>query len=295
MEDIAPQAEAVTEASRPSEPESAEPRALASFADALASDVGGSEDREASESSPEPKPAPTSGDVRSGGRRSQAAAANAARIAELERQVAERDPEKIRADLETQRQRAAEDEAVRAASDAAAQKAAWYARVRDVPDRNLSDEEYREREAYKAELDAYTTTFPKAQQAFSAQAQQAIEGGWANIQAHIKAEMGRSFSKPGVDRDAASKETTYERIADHLYEGGRASRQPEVDALAEKVRRLEAEGRQFRLSGANGLGAARAPINGGRSAAHANGRPDFRTASSSALFEAAIRSTNGDE
>jgi hypothetical protein len=297
----APQAEVDTSASRPSEPQPAAGPALASFADAISADVNRSEDREADAAASEAKPAgepPRSPDVKSGGRRSQAAQANAARIAELERQVAERDPERIRADIEAQRQREAASEAERQLAETDRQEAEEYARLRDLEDRQMTDQEYNWREGYKAKLklvpEATRTARAHAQQemlAYQADLAQRYEGAWN----HLKSEMAQAASKPGVERDAIVKGGSFREIADHLYEAGRKSLQPDLDRALEKVRKLEAEGRQFRLSGANGLGAARAPINGGRSAAHTNGRPDFRTASSSALFDAAIRATNGDE
>lgn len=296
-ESTAPQAEAATEASRPSEHQPAAGPALASFADAIAADVNHSEDREASEAA-EPKPAPTSGDVRSGGRRSQAARANEQRIAELERQLAERDPERIRAELAAEQQRAADQQAQSQLAEGEQHDAERYASLRDVPDRDLSDEDYRWRENRKATL----ALVPGATKAARAQAQaelraeraalhQELDGTWSQI----KREMAHAESKPFVEKGAIIKGASFGAMADHLYEAGRRSLQPELDAALEKVRRLEADSRQFRLSGRNGLGAARAPLAGGRSAAHANGRPDFRTASSSQLFEAAIRASNGDD
>jgi hypothetical protein len=278
---------------------------LASFAEAIAADVNRSDDRSADAASLDPasdvklKPAEQQrSDVRNGGRRSQQAAANAERIAELERQLADRDPEKIRADLAAEQQRQQEQAAQSHLADTEQADAERYARLRDVPDRDLSDDDYRWREDRKALLSA----FPKARTAleaqtrqelaaYQAQLQQSYEGAWAQI----TREMGQAESKPGVERGAIVKGTSFSAIADHLYEAGRKSLQPELDRALEQVRRLQGEGRQFRLSGRNGLAAARAPINGGRSAAHANGRPDMRTATSSQLFEAALRASNGDE
>lgn len=306
--------------SPPSEPAAPAPAELASFDDIFRDqaradvkdadadpddDADGPDDAESA-----PKPGDVKAEQQQGkqGRRARAAEENAQRIADLERQVAERDPEKIREEVLQQardqfaaeQQRQAEDDAVKAAADADAEKAAWYLRVRDVPDRNLSDEDYRKREEYKAQLDA----FPEATRTARAVAQQeaqaekdAHKAEVTNFWQGIHGRFGLLQTLEGVTKEALSDTDLY-AIGEHLYATGarvredkvRAELQPKLDKALDEVRRLKAEASQFRLNGRGGLAAARAPMTGGgRSGPSGPGRPDMKTSSASDLFDFALR------
>jgi hypothetical protein len=239
--------------------------------------------------------------VRTGGRRSTAAQANAERIADLERQLAERDPEKIRAqvlaDREAEQQREAEAQAQAQLDDTDRAEAEEYRRLRDLEDRQMTDQEYRWREWYKGKLNLV----PSATKAAKAQAQAELEAERAALRQEfsgtwdtIKRQMAAAEHLPGVDPGAIVKGANFDAIRDHLYEAGQRSIQPKLDAALAENRRLKAEAQALRVSGRLGLSGTRAPVHGGRSAAHANGKPDFKTASSSDLFAAAVRQQHAD-
>ncbi len=274
-----------------------QPDAGPSFADALrAQEQGdGDPDVKAGDAAPQSadEPAPAPGDVKSG-RRSAAAQENLTRIAELERQLAERDPAQVRervlAELEAEKAKADEDAAVKATADADAEAAARYERLRDLPDRDLSDEDYRWREEHKAKLAA----FPEHRRAVLAEAERVVtqreEAGWNRL----KAQYAAWTDLPGVDKALIERSTDLYLTGKHLYETGearaRADLQPKLDAALEEVRRLKAEAGQFRLNGRGGLAAARAPISGGgRSGPSAPAIPEGATTTD--LFAAAIRRT----
>lgn len=297
---------------------SGERKELASFDDALRSQgataradakAGDEAPKSADEVTDDGKPASEpSGDVTpeqpGKGRRSQNAEADKARIADLERQVAERDPEAIRqqarADFEAEQQRKAEAEATQAVADADAEEAAWYQRVRDVPDRNLSDEDYRKREDYRARLDLFPTVTKQARalarreaDAVKAEHTAEAEAFWQGVHGRF----GLLQTLPGVTKEKLAETDLYE-IGRHLYDTGgdtreqkvRAELQPKLDAALEEVRRLKDASQQFRVNGRGGLAAARAPIaGGGRSGASSPATPDWKSSKGGDFFEAALK------
>lgn len=104
-----------------------------------------------------PEDVPAAGDPGSGaeppaGRRSRRAAEDAARIAQLEAQLAERDPDKIREQL---RSELANEQAQQAIGDAGRADAERYRRLCDTPDHQLSGEDYQWREDRKDLLARY--------------------------------------------------------------------------------------------------------------------------------------------
>ncbi len=293
-------------ASEASAPESADRGSgLASFDEALRSGpapsgVGDAEPTTQPQTVP-PGPArsaPPRGDVKADvsgrGRRARAAEENLQRIADLERQLAERDPGKVReqvlADLEAEKARQAEEAAsseVFASEQADAER---YARLRDLPDRDLSDEDYRWREERKALL----ASFPKARAALSAQAEQQVKAEQSAFWQTVRSQLTGLAHKPGLDAAAFKAAPDFAVMGEQLYEAGaeaeRSRLQPKLDQALEKVRRLEAASGQFALAGRGGLAAARAPrVTGGRSGPAGTGLPDYRTSTASDLFGAAIR------
>jgi len=297
---------------------------LASFEDALRAQAvpvrddvkDGDEDTDDGAADPDKaKSAPPPGDVKADasqqgkqGRRARAAEENAQRIADLERQLAERDPEKIREQslAEAREQLAAEqqrkeEEAAREAVSATEQAdAERYERLRDAADRDLSDEDYRWREEYKATLKA----FPKADAAYRALADRRIKAAEDALTAQQNAAWNGIAERFSLLQtlDGVTKETLSEKdlfvVGQHLYEAGarvreekvRGELQPKLDKALDEVRRLKAEASQFRVNGRGGLAAARAPMTGGgRSGPSGGGRPDWKTASGSDFFAAALR------
>lgn len=308
-------------------PPAAERKGLASFEDALRehgaparADVNGDDGspKPAADDPDDAEPAAeASADVKATaeqqagkpGRRARAAEENAQRIADLERQLAERDPEKLRADLraelEAEQARRTEAEAAQAAATADAEEAAWYRSVRDVPDRNLSDEDYRRREEYKAKLDAYPEVVRKATSLARAEADAAKQAHEAEASAFwdgVYSRFGLLQTLEGVTRETLAEKDLY-LVGQHLYETGatvreqkvRAELQPKLDKALDEVRRLKAEAAQFKVSGNGGLAAARAPlVGGGRSGASSPAAPDWKTAKGGDFFEAALRRESED-
>jgi hypothetical protein len=236
---------------------------------------------------------------RSESRRSAAARANLERIADLERQLAERDPEQVkqtvRAELEAERGREAERSA-RAALDAQTQEAAdLYERLIATPDAELTAEQYEWREQRKALLKAYPSVEAHHKAAYDQKGRRFLEAQ----RQHLAEQLGRLSERPGVDREVFKSLPTFGELGEHLYEAGRRSRDPELKRAQDRIRALEGDTSQYRLTGGRGLGAARGAIaarGGGRSSGGSPGRPDFKTASASDLFAAAIRqSADGTE
>lgn len=295
-----PAADAPPVADQPPTPEPAAPAGReVSFGDALRaadadvqdggeSRLGSGDDRGPDES------APGAGGVGSGtartggGRRSRAAEEAASRIADLERQVADRDPERLR-------QRWQSEQHERAAADEDALEAERYERLRDVPIGALSNEDYQWREDYQARLSA----FPKARSAMLAEAGHRIKRAEAALAERengflltIRSQVAALNGRPGVSADTLKSAPDFGAIGAHLYAAGdgaaRAELQPKLDAALEEVRRLKGGAAQSRLSGPGGIASARAPIaGGGRSAGPSGAIPE--DASTTDLFAAAIR------
>lgn len=194
------------------------------------------------------------------GRRASKAEANAQRIAELERQLAERDPEQIR------QQVLAEQRGEVTQSQAEAQRRADAARFRelqDTPDADLTGEEY----AWREEQKKLISIVPGANQLLENLLAHDRQLLWADVTGKQNAfwkDVGQQFSRlaerPGVDANTVNTVKSIEQVGAHLYDAGAASRQPEIDELRAEVEDL----RQF---GPRGISAARTPFAGGSSGA----------------------------
>lgn len=216
----------------------------------------------------EPAPAAEAGDVEAGSAAPERGPDGrflprrgaAERIAELERQLAERDPERLRQQWETER-------ATREATDADEQQARAdaerYERLRDVPDRDLSDEDYRWREERKALL----AQFPKARQAMRAEAARAIEAERLGLLNHVATEISARAAKYGIDpkRWGPDSGATFGSMADDIAEAV-------ASPLKERIAELERELHAARTTGPNGIGTLRVPALNGRSGGAAPAR-----------------------
>jgi hypothetical protein len=182
------------------------------------------------------------------------------RIADLERQLAERDPDRLREQIQT-------EQATRAATDTeeaeARADASRYLQLRDVPDRDLSDEDYRWREDRKALLNSV----PKVQRAYQAQldqeratAQQAVEAERNGIRNYVAKQVQTRAAKYGIDPSkwGPGSGADFGSMADDIAEAI-------ATPLRERVAELERELYAARVNGPNGLGSVRVPAMNGRS------------------------------
>jgi hypothetical protein len=209
----------------------------------------------ASDAEDVPAGADTPGEKRSG-RRSSRAQADAERIAELERRLAERDPEKIRADVEAELANQREQQALDAQEASDAER---YRRLLETPDAELSGEDYQWREERKQLLAAYPRARKLSADLLEAERRSLaadFEGRREAFISNLAGQLERTASKPGVDADFVRKTADLGLIGDHLWEAGARSRDAEVE-------RLRAELAEHKLAG---LGSARTGLAGGGSA-----------------------------
>lgn len=190
------------------------------------------------------------------------------RVADLERQLAERDPATIRQQiLDEQAQQAAgpsDDEQAR-------RDAERYIALRDLPDTDplLAEGDNWAWLQHQRELRA---NYPKAARALQAQLDaeaEAIRSEGTREQARfwddVKAQMTAAGLKKGVDFETYRGLPHFSAMGEHLYDAGSASRQPEIDGLKAELDRALNDNHQLRLTGPRGLGAGRSPIEAGRS------------------------------
>jgi hypothetical protein len=231
-------------------------------------------------------------------RRGEGREANLARIAELEAEVTQlradtpADPEADRqAAIEAavaQARQTWEDEQARKAADKAsgAEREAILAReqryraLRDKPLSTLNAEDYqfveeeRERRERYPDVQRHFETVLEAERAgmfdaASQQLQRDRDAFWADV----RADLATVTTLPGVEVDAVKAAKTFHDRDALVHAAGaawkeaeiRAELQPKLDALTAKLEKAEAENRDLKLTGPRGLGAARAPLNGGRS------------------------------
>lgn len=190
------------------------------------------------------------------------------RIADLEAQLAERDPEKLREQWESERQaeQVRSQEQARLDELAQTQRAnvERYRRLIETPDAQLSGEDYAWREEFKEKLAA----FPDVQQFYAADTARRIESARTAHTESLRSALSQQVSLPGVDAEAFRQMTDWGAMGQHLYEAGARSKQTEIDRLSAENRQQADEIRQLRMSGNGGLGAARGePPPAGRSSA----------------------------
>lgn len=191
------------------------------------------------------------------------------RIADLEAQLAERDPEKLRAQWESERDDRQQKADEQAKLDTLAQtqqaNVERYHRLNALPTHQLTAEDYSWLEDFKEKLSA----FPEVQQFHQADMDRRIK---AADEAHthtLRQALSRHVAYPGVEADTFRTLADWGDLGDHLYESGQRSRQSEVDKLKAENGRLHAENRQLKVSGRGGLGAADQPAPAGRSSSAA--------------------------
>lgn len=181
------------------------------------------------------------------------------RVADLERQLAERDPVKLRDQVRAEI--LAESEAAQA-SDQERADIERYQRLLSTPDAELSGEDYQWREDRKELLAKY----PHVEKHYQSFAQTQIDDGWKRIKSDIGQKMAVHASKPGVDADAFSKLDDWGEIGEHLYHAGARAMEgdlrPQLEAANARIQELE---QQYRYSGTGGLGSARGAVPAGRS------------------------------
>jgi len=283
-------------------------------------DVSGTGKQPAADPEPKPateQPAPeSSGGVNPDaptpepGRRSKEAQANLDRIADLERQLAERDPEKIRQQvLDEQAQQAiSADDAAKAKSDGER-----FLHLNGLPD---DDPELSEGDNWKwlQEQKKLRVNYPKAVEAITAQAHaeadRKVSEGLAGVTRaweDTKSQLVRLGQEVGADFDAylgkysasAKSESPFYEMGKYLVSKAtadteakvRGDLQPKLDKALQDARDAKAElARHLKLNGSRGLGAIREAPTGGRSGdAGAAPRPDFATASADDLLAYGMR------
>jgi hypothetical protein len=196
----------------------------------------------------------------------------AERIAELERQLAERDPETIRQQVLAEQQQQAQQAAI---DQKAVQDAERFQTLLQTPDHVISAEDYAWREEQKELIQRY----PEVRDFLAAQAERTVQARLTDAEQKqaafwndLRGQMGRLASRKGVDQPTYAKLGTFEAMGDHLYTAGAKSRDPEVEALQRDLREARAElERHAPFNGARGPGSGRAPVPAGRSG---NGAPD---------------------
>jgi hypothetical protein len=209
----------------------------------------------------------------------------AERIADLERQLAERDPEKIRAEVLAEQQREAEQAAI---NQKAVQDAERFEKLRDTPDHLLSAEDYAWREDQKELIARY----PDVRDFLTAQADRVVRSRIEDAEQKqsafwndVKGQMARLASRKGVDQSAYGKLGNFEQMGGHLYDAGARSRDDEVVSLERQLREARAElDRHAPINGARGLGSGRSPLPAGRSGGNGTPSPEDQ-------FDAFIRGT----
>jgi hypothetical protein len=203
------------------------------------------------------------------GRRSKAAQQAAERIAELERQVAERDPERIRQQIAAEDAQRAEQAAIAASAEADAER---YRRLTDTLDDDLSPEDYNWREEQKDLLKRYPQVRKLAdglveteRRTLREQASRQQDAFWGDVRSQI----ARTSGLPHVEIETLKAAPTWDRMAEHLHAAGAAWKEaeyaPQLSERDEKIARLEADVADLRRFGPRGLANAAAPFSGGTS------------------------------
>ena len=210
------------------------------------------------------------------GRRAQAAMSAAERIADLERQLAERDPEAIRRQLAVEQEQAAESAKLDEMAKTRQADVARYRRLVDTPDAQMSSEDYAWREDFKEKIAAIpevTALHQTLAEQRIAEAQAEIEArhrkAWDDFTGGFRAEMTAVARREGIDPETWTRPgTTWDRMTRDVAD----AREAKVRAdLEPKLRLLEQENRQLRLTGPGGLGSYPAPPEPGRSSGGAVG------------------------
>jgi len=176
--------------------------------------------------------------------------------------LAELDPAKIREqaieDYKAEQERARESAKLDEIAQTQAETVRRYRTLLEVPDHEISPEDYQWREDYKERLRQY----PEVEQFHQTAAQLQIQEERAAFLGHQRQQLQSVAALPGVDPEKVRSTADYGEIGRHLYEAGKS-------VSAARIAELENEVRQLRLNGPNGLGAQRSPIGAGRSAAGA--------------------------
>lgn len=189
-----------------------------------------------------------------------------AEIADLKRQLDERDPEKLRQQWAADEQTRAAERAQQAVTEQERADVARYERLKDTPDADLSAEDYQWREDRKALLAA----FPQADALYRAQYEQRLAQERGQLQQRdtefwsgVRGQILQAASTFGVDPEKwkQSGVTWLDMTADAVMAREDAVR----TELGARISELENELRQYRFNGAGGIAAHRAPMGAGRS------------------------------
>jgi hypothetical protein len=221
-----------------------------------------------------PEAAPAS-EQPSGGRRSRAAQEAAERIAELERQLAERSPEQIRQQILLEQQQQAE-QAELARQDET--DAARYLRLRDMPDHELSGEDYAFREDYKdlllkaPRIRAEYDNLLQIERQHMEQDRKAKEDGfWTGVRQELSMAATLPHTNPNdLLNTNPNAPKTFPEMANYYHAAGAAWKDaeylPKLAAKDAEIQRQAAEIEDLRRFGPRGIASAPAPFAGGQSA-----------------------------
>lgn len=233
---------------------------------------------------------------------------NLARIAELEASLKAAEDAKVahEAAIAAAAEQARADERARIEREAQAAQAASassvadeqrradlarFDRLQQVPDTEISVEDYNWREEQKQKLAMFPDVRAHYQTWAEEKAEQARQEALAGQQAYQDEQQRQillSAKLPGVKiedlrRDAPTPLRTWDAMAEYFHRTGGevvaaakdAEYQPKIDELTEKLSQAEDRIRDLELVGPRGLGARRAPLPAGRSASTAGGPPVF--------------------
>lgn len=178
------------------------------------------------------------------------------KIADLERQLAERDPEKIREQLRN-------EDAQQALSSRHIEDAERYEAACRMPDSDPrlmeyvpNDPEGRTLYQWREDRKELIAKYPEAEAAIRASVEQRAQAQWASLLGQQRAEIIGVASELGVDPDRWKQPgTTWASMTRDAVSAATAPLQDRITALE----------RELHSARTNGLGGARAPVAAGRS------------------------------
>ena len=185
--------------------------------------------------------------------------------------------EQIRAEVRAEQQTAADNAKLDELAQSKAADVARYRQLLEVPDAEMSGDDYQFREDFKERLrlipEVESTHRELARQTIEAE-RKALSTKEVNFLNGIYDQVATLASKAGIDPEKwKAKGVDFAVMAEDYATARVSAREAEVRAeLGAEIRRLQDANQQFRLTGSRGLGAARTGLNGGVSG---TGAPDL--------------------